>query len=208
MIPSSRWARWRPRPNGSTSVCSWPTSTTVIRCSWRVRSTRCSRWRPVVSDSAWVPGRRPVLDSPSSTTRSAPSRWPPNCAASTCATRYVRSGRSGGATPVQQPDAAFAGLTAIVDGHPAPRIVVGASAWATIEVAVEEADGVNIRLGPSVPDYVRRVRELAPSTFEVSVLTQQSTLEHERIAELAAAGVDRVIFVSPPSFDATPFTSR
>ena len=72
---------------------------------------------------------------------------------------------------------------------------------------MEEADGVNIRLGPSVPDYVRRVRELAPPTFEVSVLTQQSTLERERIAELAAVGVDRVIFVSPPSFDATPFIS-
>jgi alkanesulfonate monooxygenase SsuD/methylene tetrahydromethanopterin reductase-like flavin-dependent oxidoreductase (luciferase family) len=120
------------------------------------------------------------------------------------AIRAIWRGDPGFTSPTLQ----FAGLTAVVDGHPVPSIVVGASAWATIEVAVEEADGVNIRLGPSVPDYVRRVRELVPSTFEVSVLTQRSTLERERIAELAAAGVDRLIFVSPPSFDATPFTNR
>jgi alkanesulfonate monooxygenase SsuD/methylene tetrahydromethanopterin reductase-like flavin-dependent oxidoreductase (luciferase family) len=120
------------------------------------------------------------------------------------AVRAIWRGEPSFSSPTLQ----FAELTAVVDGHPAPRIVVGASAWATIEVAVDEADGVNIRMGPSVPDYVRRVRELAPATFEVSVLTQRSTLEGERIAELAAAGVDRVIFVSPPSFDATPFISR
>ena len=106
------------------------------------------------------------------------------------------------------PTLRFDGLRAVVDGHAVPPIVVGASAWATIEVAVEEADGVNIRLGPSAPEYARRVRDLAPQTFEISVLTQQSTLPAERVDELDRSGVDRLIFVSPPSFDASPFVLR
>ncbi len=86
-----------------------------------------------------------------------------------------------GDTTFTSPTLHFDGLEAVVDWNTVPRIVVGASAWATIEVAVEEADGVNIRLGPSVPEYVRRVRELVPSTFEISVLTQQSTLAEDRV---------------------------
>ena len=93
-----------------------------------------------------------------------------------------------GDTTFTSPTLHFDGLEAVVDWNTVPRIVVGASAWATIEVAVEEADGVNIRLGPSVPEYVRRVRELVPSTFEISVLTQQSTLAEDRVDELERVG--------------------
>jgi len=109
-------------------------------------------------------------------------------------------------TTFTSPTVSYRGLVAVIDDQPVPRIVVGASAWATIEVAVQEADGVNIRLGPSVPQYVHRLRDLAPSTFEISVLTQQSTLPDERVDELERAGIDRLIFVADPSLDAGVFT--
>jgi alkanesulfonate monooxygenase SsuD/methylene tetrahydromethanopterin reductase-like flavin-dependent oxidoreductase (luciferase family) len=113
-----------------------------------------------------------------------------------------------GDTSFDSPTVTFDGLEAVVDGAAIPSIVVGASAWATIEVAVEEADGVNIRLGPSVSDYVRRLRDLAPPTFEISVLSQHSTLAQERVEQLEESGVDRLIYMSPPSFDSTLFARR
>jgi hypothetical protein len=59
-----------------------------------------------------------------------------------------------------------------------------------------------------VPDYVRRLRNVAPPTFEISVLSQHSTLAPERIEQLEASGVDRLIYMSPPSFDSTLFARR
>jgi alkanesulfonate monooxygenase SsuD/methylene tetrahydromethanopterin reductase-like flavin-dependent oxidoreductase (luciferase family) len=113
-----------------------------------------------------------------------------------------------GETTFTSPTVNYHGLMAVIDDEPVPHIVVGASAWATIEVAAQEADGVNIRLGPSVPEFVQRLRDVAPSTFEISVLTQQSTLPDERIDELERSGIDRLIFVAEPSFDAAVFTRR
>ena len=43
------------------------------------------------------------------------------------------------------PHVGFAGLDGVVDGARCPPIVVGASAWPTIELALDEADGVNVR---------------------------------------------------------------
>ena len=84
------------------------------------------------------------------------------------------------------PTLSFAGLTAVVDGHPAPRIVVGASAWATIEVAVEEADGVNIRFNRDIDEQVARIRrtrdDVGPGGFEISVLLDPARGELDVLA--------------------------
>ena len=51
------------------------------------------------------------------------------------------------------------GGLAILDGHPPPRIIVGASSKATITVAAEYADGVNIRATSALADHVSHARE-------------------------------------------------
>jgi alkanesulfonate monooxygenase SsuD/methylene tetrahydromethanopterin reductase-like flavin-dependent oxidoreductase (luciferase family) len=70
---------------------------------------------------------------------------------------------------------AFDGLTAVVDGAAVPRIIVGASAWPTIELAAEVADGVNVRCTPALPEQLRRLAALGlPDDFEISVLDDLS----------------------------------
>jgi alkanesulfonate monooxygenase SsuD/methylene tetrahydromethanopterin reductase-like flavin-dependent oxidoreductase (luciferase family) len=58
---------------------------------------------------------------------------------------------------------------AVTDGADAPQIIVGASSSATIEVACEHADGVNLLPGPEFAARVAFALDRRPSeTFEVS----------------------------------------
>jgi alkanesulfonate monooxygenase SsuD/methylene tetrahydromethanopterin reductase-like flavin-dependent oxidoreductase (luciferase family) len=95
----------------------------------------------------------------------------------------------------------FHGLTGIVDSSPQPSIIVGASAWPTIAVAIEHADGVNIRRTKDLPALLKRVEDVRPERFEVSVLVGFDDVvgAPEDVMAFAAAGVDRlVIGMSPP----------
>lgn len=95
----------------------------------------------------------------------------------------------------------FRGLAGIVDGSARPSVIVGASAWSTIALAVEHADGVNIRRTKELPALLARLAEIRPDGFEVSVLDAFDDVVNapERVGELAAAGVDRlVVGISPP----------
>lgn len=64
----------------------------------------------------------------------------------------------------------FSNLTAIVEpGFPLP-IVVGANGFEMIKIAVEYAEGVNIRVGPSIGRLVEEASILAPNDdFEISI---------------------------------------
>lgn len=99
-------------------------------------------------------------------------------------------------------------LEAVVDGAPAPPMVVGASSWPTIEVAVRSADGVNVRRTRWLPDQLERLAAHRPErAFEVSVLdndvdlldgSRQRTPGPWSANALGRAGVDvRVVATSP-----------
>ncbi len=50
------------------------------------------------------------------------------------------------------------------------RIIVGANGRRMIELASNHADGVNIRVGPSIKELIHLATELAPSAdFEISI---------------------------------------
>ena len=50
------------------------------------------------------------------------------------------------------------------------RIIVGANGRKMIELASNHADGVNIRVGPSIKELIHLATELAPSAdFEISI---------------------------------------
>jgi alkanesulfonate monooxygenase SsuD/methylene tetrahydromethanopterin reductase-like flavin-dependent oxidoreductase (luciferase family) len=89
----------------------------------------------------------------------------------------------------------FHALAGVVDDSPAPAIIVGASAWPTIELAVAHADGVNVRWSERAPELIRRVRSRGPDEFEVSVLGDFDDVASSpgRIREVAAIGVNRLI---------------
>lgn len=98
----------------------------------------------------------------------------------------------------------FAGASAITDGASMPHLVVGASAWATIEVAIDVADGVNIRRTAQLPDQLARLaRADLPDGFEVSVLDfyDPNTGLGDPPDELVDAGVDRHIVTVWPGRD-------
>lgn len=97
------------------------------------------------------------------------------------------------------PSVRFTDLDGVVDGAPMPPLIVGASAWPTIEVALETADGVNIRRTSRLAEQLARIaaHPAAPG-FEVSVLDgfDRFDVEHPTggdASDLAAAGVDRRI---------------
>jgi alkanesulfonate monooxygenase SsuD/methylene tetrahydromethanopterin reductase-like flavin-dependent oxidoreductase (luciferase family) len=97
--------------------------------------------------------------------------------------------------------ASFKALVGIVDGSAQPSIIVGASAWPTIALAIEHADGVNIRRTKELPALLKRLDVVRPVGFDVGVLDAFDDVMRapEGVAELAAAGVDRlVIGMSPP----------
>ena len=65
----------------------------------------------------------------------------------------------------------WSGLTGVVDDRSVrPQVVVGASAWPTVEVALAHADGVNLRRTAALDDHLARLADAAPAGFEVSVL--------------------------------------
>ena len=66
--------------------------------------------------------------------------------------------------------ASFMNLEAIIEPNSALPIVVGANGLAMVQLAVEHADGVNIRLGPSIERLVEEAVVSAPNKeFEISV---------------------------------------
>jgi hypothetical protein len=98
----------------------------------------------------------------------------------------------------------FDGASAITDGASMPHLIVGASAWATIEVAIEVADGVNIRRTAQLPDQLARLAQTdLPDHFEVSVLDfhDPNTPLGDAPHELVGAGVDRYIVTVWPGRD-------
>ena len=89
----------------------------------------------------------------------------------------------------------------MVDGAAPPTIVVGASAWPTIELAMAEADGVNVRRSPRIVDLLGRINAARPGAFEVSVLDvfDDVAADPSRVGEMADLGVDRLVLgVSVP----------
>ncbi len=95
----------------------------------------------------------------------------------------------------------FSGLTSIVDDAPRPPLIVGASAWPTVEVALSHAAGVNLRRTAHLPELLERLQQKRPPDFEVSVLDgfDEVADEPHRIAHYEASGVDRLVLgISPP----------
>lgn len=118
-----------------------------------------------------------------------------------------------GAADNDAPEVGFSGLSAVVDGRPMPRVIVGASAWSTIEVAIDLADGVNIRRTAALSDHLERLAGFdLPEHFEVSVLEMKSAaVPLSRVpADLVSGGagpsrsagvVDRRIVTVSPAAD-------
>ena len=66
---------------------------------------------------------------------------------------------------------AFSDLDGVVDGAPMPPLIVGASAWSTIEVAIELANGVNVRRTSTLASHLDRLADHdLPDDFDLSVL--------------------------------------
>ncbi|MEP1122279.1 MAG: LLM class flavin-dependent oxidoreductase [Ilumatobacter sp.] len=90
---------------------------------------------------------------------------------------------------------------AVVDSSPCPPIVVGASAWPTVEIALEVADGVNVRRTGALDELLGRIGRERPVDFEVSVLDSLDDVADApaRIERYEGLGVDRLILgISPP----------
>jgi alkanesulfonate monooxygenase SsuD/methylene tetrahydromethanopterin reductase-like flavin-dependent oxidoreductase (luciferase family) len=101
----------------------------------------------------------------------------------------------------------FTGLRGVVDANPAPPIIVGATSAATVALACDCADGVNIRRMGSldeVEELVALARERAPGpAFEIDV-HDELDLRHPLGGDpsrLLAAGVHRRTLVVSPPFD-------
>jgi len=80
----------------------------------------------------------------------------------------------------------------VTDGSTCPPIIVGASARATVDVALGQADGINLRFGSQVPELVAHARNVRGADFEVSVLVWHD-IDRGALHELRDAGVDRVV---------------
>ncbi|NND75452.1 MAG: LLM class flavin-dependent oxidoreductase [Ilumatobacter sp.] len=81
----------------------------------------------------------------------------------------------------------------VVDGAPMPQLIVGGSAWPTIEVAIEMADGVNVRRTRRLAEHLAQIGAAdVGREFEVSVLDDHLDLDHPTGGAAAdLAGVDR-----------------
>ncbi len=119
-----------------------------------------------------------------------------------------------GAESFDSPTLSFHGLRDIVDGAAVPPIVVGASAWPTIEVALAEADGVNIRFNRDIDEQVARIRrtrdDFGPGGFEISVLLDPARGELDVLAghldHLRSIDVERAVIIRAPGFDPAELT--
>ena len=98
-------------------------------------------------------------------------------------------------------------LTGVVDGAAAPPLIVGASSWPTVEIALRRADGVNLRRTRWLPDQLDRLVANRPvRPFEVSVLDIAAEVLDSNgrpsgpwsAAELARSGVQARIVATPP----------
>ncbi len=92
-------------------------------------------------------------------------------------------------------------LGAVVDSSQCPPIIVGASAWPTVEVALDVADGVNLRRTGALDELLGRIGRGRPAGFEVSVLDWFDDVADapQRIERFGEFGVDRLILgISPP----------
>lgn len=99
------------------------------------------------------------------------------------------------------PNTGIDGLTGVIDGSSIPTLIVGASAWSTIEVAIDHADGVNIRRTDEIVELLTRLGTVRPAHFEVSVLDvlDDVVADRGRVATYAQLGVDRLVLgISPP----------
>lgn len=99
------------------------------------------------------------------------------------------------------PEVGFSGLAAVVDRAPCPQLVVGASSWSTVEVALRVADGVNLRRTAALPMLLDRIATERPPGFEVSVLDWLDDVadDPQRRRRYRESGVDRLILgISPP----------
>lgn len=101
------------------------------------------------------------------------------------------------------PEVGFSGLAAVVDGSSCPPLIVGASAWSTVEVALRVADGVNLRRTAALPILLERIATERPPGFEVSVLDVLDDIAEfpERRREYRESGVDRLILGASPPHD-------
>lgn len=99
-----------------------------------------------------------------------------------------------GEPDVELGEVGFAGLAPVVS-RPLERVIVGASAGPTLEVALEEADGVNLRWNERTPELLDRIGRRRPAEFEVSVLAWAGEVANGRVRvdRLVAAGVDRLV---------------
>ncbi|WP_420452936.1 LLM class flavin-dependent oxidoreductase [Ilumatobacter sp.] len=93
----------------------------------------------------------------------------------------------------------------VVDGAPIPPLIVGASSWGTIDVALAHADGVNLRDTDRLGRQLERLDAQRRPGFEVSVLVEIDDVvaDPARIDRLAGAGVDRLIVGVSPRHDPT-----
>ena len=102
------------------------------------------------------------------------------------------------------PVVGFDQLAGIVDNAVIPPIIVGASAWPTIEAAVELADGVNIRRTAALSEQLKRLADLdLPDGFEVSVLDMRADGDELGVVpeDLMSTVVDRYIVTVWPARD-------
>lgn len=98
----------------------------------------------------------------------------------------------------------FDQLAGIVDSAATPPLIVGASAWSTIEVAVELADGVNIRRTSALGKQLERLADLdLPDGFEVSVLDMRAEGDGLGVVpdDLDSTVIDRYIVTVSPARD-------
>ena len=89
----------------------------------------------------------------------------------------------------------------VVDASPLPPVIIGASSWSTVAVALEIADGVNLRRSEELHDLLERIERRRPDGFEVSVLDSFDDVVDapEIAARYATLGVDRLVLgISPP----------
>lgn len=121
------------------------------------------------------------------------------------ALRAIWSGES----DFDAPHVSFHDLAGIVDGAPMPPLIVGASAWSTIEVAVATADGVNVRRTNDLQRHLEQLAEVdRPQDFDVSVLDffdpnrpEALLADAAEVIELETRGVDRLIVTVWPARD-------
>lgn len=111
------------------------------------------------------------------------------------ALRAIWSGDADFGAEADVAEIGYSGLTSVVDASPFPPLIVGASSWPTVEVALRHADGVNLRRTDRLAELLDRIGRERPDGFDVSVLDgfDEVADEPDRIEAYAAAGVNRLV---------------